>query len=495
MTENMNSNMAADVTLSERNAQLDEELRKEKADHVEEVQVLKEEVKVLKDLVEKITRKYKEALEEIARLNSLLNNNSSNTSLPPSTDRNKTGKPVNHYNGRSKSEKKVGGQTGHKGRTLTKEEAVKRIASGKYKHVVQDLGDKNNEQYITKYELDLEITPVIREIRIHANAEGKIEIPERYNSDVTYGDTVKSLVTHLYGCGVMSNDRIASFINEASGGDFALSDGSVYNFCAQFADKAEKTIAELEREQSVESVLCTDATNTTTNGKKSYIRNFSSKSAVIYYAMESKAIEALKNIEFLVGYHGILMHDHERALYHFGKGHAECNVHILRYLRKNTEDTGNEWSEKMITVLTKANKARKALIAAGKSAFEEKEVQEYENQYKQYLGEGREQNQKTEHEFAKKRETTLLNRMEKYSENHLLFLHRFDVPFDDNMSERDLRKAKNRQKMTGGFRKHSGLEMYCKILTIIETAKRKQVGIIDTIKNIFSGTSAVFQAV
>ena len=88
-----------------------------------------------------------------------------------------------------------------------------------------------------------------------------------------------------------------------------------------------------------------------------------------------------------------------------------------------------------------------------------------------------------------------MNRMEKYSENHLLFLHRFDVPFDDNMSERDLRKAKNRQKMTGGFRKHSGLEMYCKILTIIETAKRKQVGIIDTIKNIFSGTSAVFQAV
>ena len=474
MAEMMNSNMAAGITLSEIIVQLEEELRKEKAEHIEEVQVLK-------DLLEEITQKYAEALEEIARLNSLLNNNSSNTSLPPSTDRNKTGKPVNHYNGRSKSGKKVGGQTGHKGRTLTKEEAVKRIASGKYKHVVQDIGDKENEQYITKYELDLEITPVVREIRIHANAEGKIEIPERYNSDVTYGDTVKSLVTHLYGCGVMSNDRIASFINEASGGDFALSEGSVYNFCTQFADK--------------ESVLCTDATNTSTNGKKSYIRNFSSQSAVLYYAMESKSVEALKNIEFLVGYQGILMHDHESALYHFGEGHAECNVHLLRYLRKNTEDTGNEWSEKMITVLTEANKARKALIAAGNGAFEEKEIQEYENQYRQYLREGREQNQKTEHEFAKKRETALLNRMEKYSENHLLFLHRFDVPFDDNMSERDLRKAKNRQKMTGGFRKHSGLEMYCKIQTIIETAKRKKVGITDTIKKIFSGTSAVFQAV
>ena len=33
--------------------------------------------------------------------------------------------------------------------------------------------------------------------------------------------------------------------------------------------------------------------------------------------------------------------------------------------------------------------------------------------------------------------------------NHLLFLHDFRVPFDDNMSERDLRKVKNRQKMAG----------------------------------------------
>ena len=35
--------------------------------------------------------------------------------------------------------------------------------------------------------------------------------------------------------------------------------------------------------------------------------------------------------------------------------------------------------------------------------------------------------------------------------NHLLFLHDFRVPFDDNMSERDLRKVKNRQKMAGGL--------------------------------------------
>ncbi len=76
--------------------------------------------------------------------------------------------------------------------------------------------------------------------------------------------------------------------------------------------------------------------------------------------------------------------------------------------------------------------------------------------------------------------------------NHLLILHDFSVPFDDNMSERDLRKAKNRQKMAGVFRKESGHKMYCSIMTIIETLKKRNMGIIENIKKLFMGTPAIF---
>ena len=82
--------------------------------------------------------------------------------------------------------------------------------------------------------------------------------------------------------------------------------------------------------------------------------------------------------------------------------------------------------------------------------------------------------------------------MEKYSHNHLLFLHNFSVPFDDNISERDLRKAKNRQKMAGGFRKENGHKMYCSIMTIIETLKKRKMGIIENIKRLFMGAPAIF---
>ena len=50
--------------------------------------------------------------------------------------------------------------------------------------------------------------------------------------------------------------------------------------------------------------------------------------------------------------------------------------------------------------------------------------------------------------------------LRKYKANHLLFLRNFDVPFDNNMSERDLRKCKNRQKMAGGFRTTHGKQIF-----------------------------------
>ena len=63
--------------------------------------------------------------------------------------------------------------------------------------------------------------------------------------------------------------------------------------------------------------------------------------------------------------------------------------------------------------------------------------------------------------------------MEKYKKNHLLFLKNFAIPYDDNMSERSLRKVNSRQKMAGKFLKASGAKMFCKILSIIETPKKE----------------------
>ena len=439
--------------------------------------ILKEENQLLKD--------------DNARLKSIINNDSSNTSLPPSSDP-KGGKPANSYNGRKKTERKAGGQKGHKGTTLTKAEIEERIASGKCRHEVKTIGNTSGQKYVLKYVVDLAVEPVITEIRIYADENGVLRIPSEYRSDVTYGATVKALAVSLYSEGVMSNDRIASFLNSAGNGELNLSEGSIYVFCKKMAAVSASSIINLEKEQLNRKVMATDATTMTVNGELNYIRNFSTDDSVVYHAMGSKSIDALRELDFLKCYAGTLLHDHETALYHFGTEHAECNVHIIRYLRKNTEETGNTWSAEMTALLCEMNRKRKELVEQGVLSFTDEMINAYEGRYFSLLQKGRDENKSTTHKYAKQEEKTLLNRMDKYRHNHLLFLHDFSVPFDNNISERDLRKAKNRQKMSGGFRKESGNEMYCSIMTVIETLKKRKMGIIENIKLLFMGTPAIF---
>ena len=463
---------------------VEKDLRTEKKEH-------KEDVDRLNAKIDGLTVENQLLRDDNARLKSILNNDSSNTSNPPSSDQ-KTGKPANTYNSREKTGRRAGGQKGHKGTTFTKADVEGMIRSGKCRHQVRAAGGPAEGAYITRYEVDMDIAPVVTEVRIYADENGHFAIPPEYRSDVVYGPFIKALAADLYSEGAMSNERIAAFLNAAGGGVLKLSAGSVYHFCKELSVKAQGSIAHLEEELLNQHVAATDATVVTVNGKQCYIRNFSMERAVVYRAMKDKTLSAMRKLAFLRKFTGILVHDHETALYHFGTGHGECNVHIIRYLRKNSEDTGNEWSGEMIKLLSRINQERKEALTKGKQEFPDGTIKAYEEKYQELIGKGREENKKTKHKYARDDEKKLLNRMEKYMGNHLLFVHDFEVPFDDNMSERDLRKAKNRQKMAGGFRKESGQEMYCNILTIVETLKRRDMAVLENIKKLFMGTPAIF---
>ena len=83
-----------------------------------------------------------------------------------------------------------------------------------------------------------------------------------------------------------------------------------------------------------------------------------------------------------------------------------------------------------------------------------------------------------------------MNRLKKYAENHLLFISDFSVPFDNNLSERDLRKCKSHTKMSGGFRTEAGIERYCRLMSLVQTARKKCVSVLVAIINILHGEPA-----
>ena len=446
------------------------------------IKELETELTTVKTENKKLKKRVVELETENSKLRSQLNNDSTNSSLPPSTDQ--KGKRANTYNSREKSNKTSGGQCGHKGKTLTAEKIKRKIESGDLKHSIVEIGS-TDKPYAVRYVVDFDITAIVKELHFHADENGKIIIPEEYRAVVTYGEVIKAMAVQLYSEGVVSNDRICEFLNSISDNKIEIATGSVYNFIKNFSKRSEEKIAEITEKLKESEVVYTDATNITVNGKQAYMRNQSTEEVVLYSAMNKKSKEEIEEKTVLKDYEGILIHDHETSMYSYGTKHGECIVHLLRYLKKNTEETKNDWSDKLTGFFVMLNKERKSKKEKGEW-FSSGEYTQYSCEYDKIVKRGYKQNGTTESKYAKAEEIKLLNRLKKYKENHLMFVKDNRVSFDNNLSERDLRKCKNRQKMAGGFRTETGHEMYCRILSVIETCKRRKENIFEYIKGVFA---------
>ena len=473
-------------------------LRKSNAALIDEVISLKEENKVLKAECERLDNENRLLRNDNERMKRILNNDSSNSSNPPSGyntgEKTKRTRSANTYNGRTRSKNKKGAQKGHAGSGLSKEDVKKKINEGVFRHEIKIIGNAaSGYDYVTRYKLDFDITAIATEYRIYADENGKYDIPEELKGNVIYGDRIKGIIAYLYSEGVVSVDRISDFINSISGDHLKVSAGTVYNTCRNFSNLCRESGTAIENDLLCAHEICTDSTVISTDGKQSYIRNFSTERSVLYVSSFKKDLSTLGGFTIFKAYTGIFMHDHETAIYHFGTGHGECNVHILRYLLKNTEETGNRWSHDLSMYLKEMNRARKKLIEDGLQSFEEEKLDRYDRRYDEIIARGYEENKSTRGRLAKKEEKTLLGRLVKYKRNHLLFLYDFEVHFSNNMSEKDLRICKNRQKMAGGFRAEAGRDMYCHIMSFIETIKRRSINVFQGIMDLMAGKPVIQQ--
>ena len=77
-----------------------------------------------------------------------------------------------------------------------------------------------------------------------------------------------------------------------------------------------------------------------------------------------------------------------------------------------------------------------------------------------------------------------MNRLIKYKDNHLAFIKDFTIPFTNNLSERDLRIIKTKTKISS-FRSFEYAKNYANTLSIIKTAKKRNINPFVAIKNIF----------
>lgn len=124
-------------------------------------------------------------------------------------------------------------------------------------------------------------------------------------------------------------------------------------------------------------------------------------------------------------------------------------------------------------------------MSCGNSCIEPQRFQRISNRYDEILKLGYEQNKRTKSKYYRGKEKTLLNRLKKYKSNHLMFLEDFSMPFDNNLSERDLRHIKMKLKVCGGFRSVAGQEAYVNIKSIFITCTKRSLNVFEATRNLF----------
>lgn len=465
---------------------LSQEIKDIKRQHKQEIYELNQkhekEVKKLNEKINSLEKENAELKEKVDILEGKSNKkNSSNSSTPPSKDEYKV------QNHRERSNRKQGGQKGREGKTLTSKEVEKIIKDENVEVVEEHYGNTEIKETTIKYIMDVKTKVIIRKIYIHGNTESN-EIPEecKNKSTVIYGNNLKALVVIMYAQEVIAFDRMSEFLKILTNNIIRVSHGSLVNWIHEVSNKCRKSKKKLIRAIKKSKLIYTDATPTSLKGDYSYVRNYSNEVITVLEASQSKRIQEIQRQNILPNFKNYIMHDHETGLYNFGikSHHLECWIHLGRELKYFDEYIKNGWSKELWEFAWNLNKKRKELIQNNITQFTSKEIIEYEKEYDEIIQRGINQNKNTPSKYLKDKEKAVLNRLIKYRENYLNYLKNFEFPFDDNLSERDLRATKLKKKISGCHRSFEGLKDYSNIRTIISTCIKQGKSYFEFFKNI-----------
>jgi hypothetical protein len=451
---------------------------------------------VLQRRCEELSDKCGALADSVTVLTARINKDSGNSCKPPSTD----GLKKVIHNNRMPSGRRPGGQPGHPGRGLTlPQKLAELIEAGRTEVEIVEHGDTSGD-YVSKYELDILTTAVIKEHRFYKGEP----IPDGLKNPVNYGPNIKAMCVDLSMEGLVSAERVSKFIESISNGAAKPSKATVLAFQDELSGMLDKEI-EAIRESVVESpVVSVDETPRSSTQRPAEggefmeeargtsfslcVRTYSTHDSVFLTVNPHKDIAGIIADYVLPRFIGIMMHDHDIKYYKFELGkHGECNIHVIRYLIGIEDLTKHEWAKKMINLLLEMLEHKEIDIANRITSMDAQALCEYSNRYDEVISLAKaEIGRLSEKSPIKKDEFNLMSRLEKYKENHLLFAYDYTVPFTNNEAEKSFRWVKTQQKVSGCHRSYHGAQVTVRLMSFILTLRKRQIPIYEAMQKIIN---------
>jgi len=439
-----------------------------------------------------------ELKREIAELKAQLNMNSGNSSKPPSSDGLKK-PPAKSL--RKKSGKKPGGQLGHKGHGLKIEREPDEIII--VRPIVCDACgfDITGEPLIHAdtryvYDVQIEVKLVKYEIQKATCPECNSEIagtpPPECKGTQNYGNTIRALCVVMTNYANVSIDKTRKILRDVL--DVPISGGTIKNILRQCAAKTGDSINEIKKNLLESPVLNVDETGMRVAGKTQWVHVASNSKYTLISVHEKRGKEGIEAGGVVAEYEKTLLHDCWSPYFGFDKcKHALCVAHLLRELIALIEQ-GQKWADAMVKLLLEMKDVVDRYKGNDKIELSRYYQDKFKLRYCEILANAKQEIVPSTTRKKSKAEN-LLNRLEKYHTEITRFADDFDVPFDNNQAERDIRNIKVQQKVSGGFRTSEGAQDFVQTKSVIGTMVKFGQKIVSSVQQLMDGKNPIASAI
>jgi transposase len=435
----------------------------------------------------------------IKALEDRLAQNSHNSSKPPSSDGYQKPSPKSL---RKPSDKEPGGQEGHPGHTLQKVQnphhtEVHPVQECEVCH--RDLRDRpasgcQTRQVFDLPPLEMEVTEHQAETKTcpHCGHVNTAAFPKGVDQPVQYGPRIQATSVYLSQYQLLPYERIHEFYRDMFG--HSVSPGTLFRFNQTCFESLKFVEAAIKEAVAKAPVAHFDETGFRIEGKRKWLHLASTRTLTYYCPHPKRGQAAMEDIGILPRFQGRAIHDHWAAYFAYACAHGLCNAHHLRELAYIVERFGQPWAQEMIDLLVdthrKVEETREFALE-----LPPEDLRRIEQSYSEIIQRGWEANPAlppsalTPKRGRKKQSKpqNLLQRLSKYREETLVFMHDFSVPFDNNQGERDGRMMKVQQKISGCFRSEDGAKYFCRIRGYLSTLGKQGLNVLDALKSVFVG--------
>ena len=336
----------------------------------------------------------------VQELRARLDENSRNSSKPPSSD-GYAKEPANKKRSlRRKSHRKRGGQRGHQGHHLERREDPDRAIL----HPVEvceccgrGLSDEPIVESQSRQVFDLPEIPRldcvehwIQKRRCECGHLTGSSFPPGVSAPACYGPRVRALGIYLVCYQHLPVARAAEILSDWVRAPISVA--TLLTFLTQGADGLDGFLEEIRGQLQGADVAHFDETGARVDGRLSWIHCASTDQLTLYTLHAKRGRDGIDAAGVLPGFTGTAVHDGWAPYRLYQKArHALCGAHHLRELL-GAEEQGASWASAMSALLLDAKDAVEQAIAAGKDRLRARALATIRECYRDVIALGYEQN-------------------------------------------------------------------------------------------------------